>query len=153
MWLECGYMKKCGKNWGYPNEIEKIQVVPHFQNKYSSYMQNHLKLREYTSSHIQQNPNENVTKVEVTWGSLYTFRLYYIIYCKIKEFSDYISEDQNNNGWWLESNNCTRSVFHRGKILSSPIFKLIWIKVHSRLEETVLFQVKHCLSFCSTCWS
>ena len=69
-------MKECGKN-----EIEKIQVVPRFRNKYSSYIQNYLRLIEYTPSHIQkqQNPNKNVTKIEVTSGNLYTFKLYNLL--------------------------------------------------------------------------
>ena len=45
-------MKECDKNQGYLNKIEKIQVVPRFRNKYSSYMQNYLRLIEYTPSHI-----------------------------------------------------------------------------------------------------
>ena len=50
MWLH----EKFGKNWGYLNEIDKRQVVPHFRNEYNSYMQSYLRLREYTPSHIQK---------------------------------------------------------------------------------------------------
>ena len=81
MWLYHGYMKKGGKDWGYLNEIEKIQVVPHFCNKHSSYMENYLRRRENAPSHIkkQQNPNKNVTKIEITQGNHFTSRFYNLV--------------------------------------------------------------------------
>ena len=74
-------MKKCGKNWDNLKEIDKIQVVPHFRDKNSSYMQSYLRLRDYTPSHIQkqQHLNKNISKIGVTEGNLYTFRLYNIL--------------------------------------------------------------------------
>ena len=56
---ECGYMKKCGKNWGYLHEIEEIQVVPHFRNKYNSYMQNYQRFKS-----VNPIPHSETTEFE-----------------------------------------------------------------------------------------
>ena len=84
-------MKKCGKNSGYLNEIEKIQMVPHFRNKYSAYMQNYLRLREYTLPTFT-NSRIGIKMLQKLRLPREVFMLSdFIIYCKIKEFSSYSS--------------------------------------------------------------
>ena len=82
-------MNKCGKNWGYINEIEEIQVAPHFRNKLHVKLPKTQSVNPFLHSETPESKLKMLQKLRLA-KEIFIFSDC-IIYCKIKEFSSYSS--------------------------------------------------------------